>query len=99
MFKKKLSPDYPHYPVMIKEIKKICYKRKKSNFLDCTFGAGGYSREFLKNKSAEVIALDRDLNSEKFAIEIKKNIRKDLIFIIQSLVKLMRYSKIKNLII
>ena len=74
MFKKKLSPDYPHYPVMIKEIKKICYKRKKSNFLDCTFGAGGYSREFLKNKSAEVIALDRDLNSEKFAIEIKKKI-------------------------
>ena len=72
MFKKKLSPDYPHYPVMIKEIKKICYKGKKSNFLDCTFGAGGYSREFLKNKSAEVIALDRDLNSEKFAIEIKK---------------------------
>ena len=72
MFKKKLSPDYPHYPVMIKEIKKICYKIKKSNFLDCTFGAGGYSREFLKNKSAEVIALDRDLNSEKFAIEIKK---------------------------
>ena len=57
---------------MIKEIKKICYKRKKSNFLDCTFGAGGYSREFLKNKSAEVIALDRDLNSKKFAIEIKK---------------------------
>ena len=62
MFKKKLSPDYPHYPVMIKEIKKICFKGKKSNFLDCTFGAGGYSREFLKNKSAEVIALDRDLN-------------------------------------
>ena len=72
MFKKKLSPDYPHYPVMIKEIKQICYKRKKSNFLDCTFGAGGYSKEFLKNKSAEVIALDRDLNSERFAIEIKK---------------------------
>tara|TARA_A100001011_G_scaffold198908_1_gene207182 strand:- start:5047 stop:6063 length:1017 start_codon:yes stop_codon:yes gene_type:complete len=72
MFKKKLSPDYPHYPVMIKEIKNLCYKRKNYNFLDCTFGAGGYSKEFLKNENANVTAVDRDLNSEKFASELKK---------------------------
>ncbi|MFL1781360.1 16S rRNA (cytosine(1402)-N(4))-methyltransferase RsmH [Candidatus Hepatincolaceae symbiont of Richtersius coronifer] len=36
-------------------------------FLDCTFGAGGYSKVILENTQAKVIALDRDKTVEPYA--------------------------------
>ena len=49
------SLDPPHFPVMLKEIIEICTPKKGGNFVDCTFGGGGYSQallEFPKTKIA-----------------------------------------------
>jgi 16S rRNA (cytosine1402-N4)-methyltransferase len=39
-----LSPEYSHFPVMLNEVIKICSPEEGGNFLDCTFGGGGYSK-------------------------------------------------------
>ena len=82
----KTSLEKPHYPVMLKEVIKICAPEKGGNFLDCTFGGGGYSKELLKYPNTKIIALDRDSFVETKATKIKKNILTDLFFIIKNLV-------------
>ena len=42
------SLDPPHFPVMLKEIIEICSPKKGGNFVDCTFGSGGYIKDILK---------------------------------------------------
>ena len=54
------SLEGKHLPVMIDEVIKICNPKKGGNFMDCTFGAGGYSTELLKFEETKVVALDRD---------------------------------------
>ncbi|MEM7211909.1 MAG: 16S rRNA (cytosine(1402)-N(4))-methyltransferase RsmH [Pseudomonadota bacterium] len=54
------SDDRPHIPVMLDEVcQALCPVRNKI-VVDGTFGAGGYSRAFLKKHAAQVIAIDRD---------------------------------------
>ena len=57
------SLEAKHLPVMINEVVEICNPKNGGNFMDCTFGAGGYSKEILKYKNAKVVALDRDIKS------------------------------------
>ena len=45
---------------MIDEVIKICNPQKWWKFYDCTFGAGGYSKELLKFRATKVVALDRE---------------------------------------
>ena len=59
-----------HYPVMLDQILSIISPQHGGMFIDCTFGAGGYSKAILKYPNTEVIAIDRDKNSEKYAKEI-----------------------------
>tara|TARA_B100000579_G_scaffold421569_1_gene422522 strand:+ start:883 stop:1899 length:1017 start_codon:yes stop_codon:yes gene_type:complete len=54
------SLETKHFPVMLKEVIKICNPKKGGNFIDCTFGGGGYSKEILRYPKTKVIALDRD---------------------------------------
>ena len=61
------SLEYPHFPVMLNEVIKVCNPKKGGNFIDCTFGAGGYSAELLKFPNTSVIALDRDKEVEERA--------------------------------
>ena len=61
-----------HFPVLLNQLESIISPLYGGTFIDCTFGQGGYSKRILENSENKVIALDRDLNSEKFAIEIKK---------------------------
>ena len=49
-----------HFPVMLKEVLKICLTKSGGIYLDCTFGGGGYSREILKYPNTNIIAIDRD---------------------------------------
>ena len=68
-----LAPlDITHYPVMLKEVIELCELKKGGNFIDCTFGGGGYSSEILKSNNTKVIALDRDKFVEKKAIKLKE---------------------------
>jgi len=56
---------------MLKEVIDICSPQHGGNFVDCTFGGGSYSRELLKFKNTKVVALDRDIITEKTAKKIK----------------------------
>ena len=57
---------------MIDEVVKICNPKNGGNFMDCTFGAGSYSKEFLKYQAAKIVAFDRDSQ----VIEIAKKLQK-----------------------
>jgi len=63
----------PHHPVMLEQVLKVCSPEKGGLFVDCTFGAGGYTNAILAFPNTKVIALDRDSYTEKYANKIKKN--------------------------
>ena len=67
-----LTPESSHVPVMLSEVIKLCAPLKGGNYLDCTFGGGGYTKEILNFPKTSVTALDRD----KFVINIANNIKK-----------------------
>ena len=80
-----------HYPVLLKEIISIITPQYGGTFIDCTFGQGGYSKKILDFKDTKVIAIDRDIESEKKADQIKKNFQDRFIF------KNIRFSQLNNL--
>lgn len=62
----------PHIPVMLKEvIEQLCIK-PGGVYLDCTFGAGGYSRAILEQEMCFVCAIDRDSNVMHYAEKLTK---------------------------
>ena len=67
------SLEFSHFPVMLNEILEISSPLNGGNFIDCTFGGGGYSKEILKFPNTKVLALDRDKNvlaiAKKFEIK------------------------------
>ncbi len=78
-----LSNNQKHYPVLLNEILSIISPQNGGTFIDCTFGLGGYSRAILNYPKTKVIALDRDINSKKFADPIKL-LNKDRFFFYNS---------------
>ena len=64
---------YPHYPVMLDEVINLCSPEKGGNFIDCTFGSGGYTNAILSFSGTNVISLDRDKDSLNYAKETKTN--------------------------
>ena len=61
-----------HFPVMLSEVMSLCHKFEGGKFLDCTFGAGGYSKKLLEIPNSKIVALDRDVSANYFAEKIKK---------------------------
>ena len=80
-----------HYPVLLKEIISIIAPQYGGTFIDCTFGQGGYSKKILEFDNTKVIALDRDIESEKKANQIKENFGDRFIF------KNIKFSQLNNL--
>ena len=66
------SPELSHFPVMLEEVIKVCNPKKGGVFIDCTFGGGGYSKQFLQYPNTKVIALDRDNLIFKISEDLKK---------------------------
>ena len=62
-----------HYPVMLNQVLDLCAPQKGGNFIDCTFGLGGYTNAILSFSKTKVISLDRDSHVTKYASETKKN--------------------------
>ncbi len=54
------SKPPPHRPVMLSEVLHVLQPKAGEVFVDCTFGAGGYTRAILDTNDCKVIALDRD---------------------------------------
>ena len=86
-----LSENKKHFPVLLKEIISIISPQYGGTFIDCTFGQGGYSKKILEYKNTNVIALDRDIKSEKIALQLYKNFENRFIF------KNIKFSQLNNL--
>lgn len=65
-----------HIPVLLKEVLEVLKPTKDGIYLDCTFGAGGYSRAILESSGGKVVAIDRDETvlptAEKFKSEFNE---------------------------
>lgn len=66
-----------HNPVLLDHSSKYLLHKKNGIYVDCTFGGGGHSKEFLKklDKNAKLIAFDQDqdtlqniLNDKRFIL-------------------------------
>ncbi len=57
----------PHIPVLLKEVLEQLNPEAGKTYLDCTFGAGGYSRAILENSDSQVVALDQDPSVQLYA--------------------------------
>lgn len=60
-----------HIPVLLNDVLKMLGDIRNRTIVDCTFGAGGYSRAFLES-GAKVIAFDRDTNVVSDAEQLHK---------------------------
>jgi len=69
-----------HYSVLLDEIISIITPQYGGTFIDCTFGQGGYTKKILEFSNTKVISLDRDKDSEKIALELKKKFKNRFIF-------------------
>jgi 16S rRNA (cytosine1402-N4)-methyltransferase len=56
-----------HIPVMLSEVIDALDPRDGKQFIDGTFGAGGYSRGLLESARCNVLAIDRDPGAARFA--------------------------------
>ena len=66
------SLEFSHFPVMLNEVFEISKPSLKKNFIDCTFGGGGYSKEILKFPQTIVQAIDRDKKALSIAEKFEK---------------------------
>ena len=80
-----------HYPVLLDELISIITPQHGGTFIDCTFGQGGYSKKILEFENTKVIALDRDIDSEKSANQLKEKFSDRFIF------KNIKFSQLNNL--
>ena len=86
-----VSKMQKHYPVLLKEIISVISPQHGGTFIDCTFGQGGYSKKILEFENTKVIALDRDIETEKIAKQIKNKFEDRFIF------KNLKFSQLNNL--
>ena len=87
-----IVPDVrSHYPVLLSELISIITPQYGGTFIDCTFGQGGYSKKILNFAETKVIALDRDLESQKKANIIKSSFEDRFLF------KNIKFSQLNNL--
>ena len=83
------SLEFSHFPVMLNEILEISLPSNGGNFIDCTFGGGGYSKEILKFPNTNVLALDRDKNVLAIAkkLQIKFDNSEEVVSIFSDFIK------------
>jgi 16S rRNA (cytosine1402-N4)-methyltransferase len=71
----------PHCSVLLDEVLEHISLKDKGRYLDCTFGAGGYTKAILQNADCFVTALDQDPTVEKFVNTVKDEFRDKFDFI------------------
>ena len=86
-----ISNRTKHYPVLLDELISIISPQYGGTFIDCTFGQGGYTKKILDFPNTKVIAIDRDLESSKKAMEIQNKFEERFLF------KNIKFSQLNNL--
>lgn len=62
-----------HAPVLISAVGEALAAKDGERYIDCTFGAGGYSRDMLAGAECFLLALDRDPLAAEFAADLAKS--------------------------
>ena len=75
-----ISEKKKHYPVLLSEIISIITPQYGGTFIDCTFGQGGYTKKILEFANTKIIALDRDKDTEKIALDFEKKFKTRFLF-------------------
>ena len=79
--KRHITSSAPHCSVLLNEVLEYIALKDKGQYLDCTFGAGGYTKAILQSANCSVTALDQDPTVEKFANVVKSEFGKRFEFI------------------
>lgn len=66
-----------HIPVMLDEVIEHLSPKNKETYIDCTFGAGGYSKKILASSECKLYSIDQDPNVISFVDELKKEYSAD----------------------
>ncbi|MDP4709244.1 MAG: 16S rRNA (cytosine(1402)-N(4))-methyltransferase RsmH [Rickettsiaceae bacterium] len=62
----------PHMPVLLTEVLEYLILEDGKKYLDCTFGAGGYTKAILSSVNCSVVALDQDPTVSVYVDAIKQ---------------------------
>ncbi len=76
-----------HIPVMLKEVIRFLDPKPNLNYVDATFGAGGYTQKIL-SKNANVVAFDVDSSVSEFANKVSHKFNDHFKFINNNYVNL-----------
>ena len=70
-----------HIPVMINEAIEALNVRDNLNYIDATFGGGGYSEEILKKANCNLLSIDKDPTVKNYAKKLKVKYKKRFTFV------------------
>ena len=70
-----------HTPVMIKEAIDALNVRDNLDYIDVTFGGGGYSEEILKKANCNLLSIDKDPIVKNYAKKLKIKYKKRFVFV------------------
>lgn len=70
-----------HKPVLLQEMLENLKPTENEIYLDCTFGAGGYSAAILQSADCYLYAIDRDENAKKFATKLQEFFPQKFVFL------------------
>ena len=70
---KKNKSNLPHRSVLLNEVVEYLSIKDGGRYLDCTFGAGGYTRAILSSNNCYVTALDQDPTVINFANDVSSD--------------------------
>jgi len=71
-----------HKPVLLDEVLDALKPKDGEVYLDCTFGAGGYSKAILEAANCNLYAIDRDDTAQKFAANLTQKFPKNFDFLL-----------------
>ncbi len=70
-----------HIPVMMKEAIEALNVRNNLDYIDATFGGGGYSEEILKTANCNLLSIDKDSTVKNYAKKLKVKYKKRFTFV------------------
>ncbi len=70
-----------HIPVMMKEAIEALNVRDNLDYIDATFGGGGYSKEILKKADCNLLSIDKDPTVKYYAKKLKIKYKKRFTFV------------------
>jgi len=86
-----------HIPVMLNEVIEQLTPKDSGIYVDCTFGAGGYSRKILESKDCKLYSIDQDPNVQEFATQLTQEFGDRFTFIQDNFSNLEKLEETHNL--